>query len=197
MFSIISPLKIIVLACQIYATFTLSTVVMMLLINPELSASTALKVVLGGAGILELSLLIIVHIFWRKLWAKYPALNELLFPDLNGDWKMDISWTSEGKNGTVAATATIKQSLLSVSMEVRSSGSDSETIVVKTSKDSASGRPQIYYFYRVIPKYVDTHSSDPYEGASTLKLFTEEGGVLRGNYFTSRNTKGHFKLTRE
>ncbi|WP_455809756.1 Cap15 family cyclic dinucleotide receptor domain-containing protein [Pseudomonas koreensis] len=196
MFSIISPIKIIVLACQIYAAITTFIVITLALINPELSASDALKVVLGGAGALEVSLLVLAHFFWRKLWAKIPKLNEILFPDLNGDWNMNITWNSNGENGTVAAIATIKQSLISVSMEVRSKGSDSETIVVKTSKDSISGRPLIYYFYRVIPKNIDTDASLPYEGASTLKLFTEEGGILRGNYFTSRNTKGHFELTR-
>ena len=196
MFSVISPIKIVVLICQAYATLTLSIVLILIFVNPDLSPPVLLKIILGGAGALELTLLLSAHFFWRKLWAKFPQLNDFLFPDLNGNWDMKIRWNSDGKTGTLDAKATIKQSLISVSMEVRSNDSDSETIVVKTAKDLASGRPMIYYFYRVIPKNLKENSSPPYEGASTLRLFSEEGGVLRGNYFTSRNTKGHFELTR-
>ncbi len=196
MFAIISPIKMMVLACQAYATLTLFIVLALFLYDPDISAGALLRVVLGGAGALELFLLVTAHFFWRKLWAKFPKLNEFLFPDLNGTWKMKIHWSYNGADGVVDATANIRQNLVSVSMEVCSTGSDSETIVVKTSKDSVSGRPIIFYFYRVIPKNIGGEPSLPYEGASTLKLFTEEGDVLRGNYFTSRNTKGHFELTR-
>ncbi|HHW2588834.1 TPA: hypothetical protein ACUUDZ_004768 [Pseudomonas aeruginosa] len=196
MFAIISPIKIIVLVCQAYATLALLIVLALFLFNPEISASALLRVVLGGAGALELFLLVSAHFFWRKLWAKFPILNELLFPDLNGNWKMKIHWSQNGKEGIVDAKASIKQNLVSLSMEVCSAGSDSETIVVKTSKDSVSGRPVIFYFYRVIPKNIGGEPSLPYEGASTLKLFTEENEILRGNYFTNRDTKGRFELTR-
>lgn len=196
MFAIISPIKMMVLICQAYATLALLIVLALFLYNPEISAGTLLRVVLGGAGALELFLLVSAHFFWRKLWAKFPKLNEYLFPDLNGNWNMKIRWSSNETEGVVDATASIRQNLVSMTMEVRSTGSDSETIVVKTTKDSVSGRPIIFYFYRVIPKNIGAEPSPPYEGASTLKLFTEGNEVLRGNYFTSRNTKGHFELTR-
>ncbi|MFJ4247932.1 hypothetical protein [Pseudomonas sp. NPDC089741] len=196
MFAIISPIKMMVLICQAYATLALLIVLALFLYNPEISAGTLLRVVLGGAGALELFLLVSAHFFWRKLWAKFPKLNEYLFPDLNGNWNMKIHWSSNETEGVVDATASIRQNLVSMTMEVRSTGSDSETIVVKTTKDSVSGRPIIFYFYRVIPKNIGAEPSPPYEGASTLKLFTEGNEVLRGNYFTSRNTKGHFELTR-
>jgi len=195
-FAVISPIKMMVLACQAYATLALLIVLALFLYNPDISAGVLLRIVLGGAGVLELFLLLTAHFFWRKLWAKFPKLNEFLFPDLNGDWNMKIHSSHNGADGVIDAMASIKQSLVSVSMEVRSRGSDSETIVVKTSKDPVSGRPIIFYFYRVIPKNIGNEPSLPYEGASTLKLFTEEGEILRGNYFTSRNTKGHFELTR-
>jgi hypothetical protein len=195
-FAIISPIKMMVLICQAYATLALLIVLALFLYNPEISAGTLLRVVLGGAGALELFLLVSAHFFWRKLWAKFPKLNEYLFPDLNGNWNMKIHWSSNETEGVVDATASIRQNLVSMTMEVRSTGSDSETIVVKTTKDSVSGRPIIFYFYRVIPKNIGAEPSPPYEGASTLKLFTEGNEVLRGNYFTSRNTKGHFELTR-
>ncbi|MNJ25064.1 hypothetical protein D3C77_195000 [compost metagenome] len=196
MFSVISPIKLVILICQIYATLVLFIVLALFFIDPDISKSFLLRIVLGGAGALEITLLVTAHFFWRKLWAKFPLLNDFLFPDLNGVWSMKIHWSNNGEGGVVEARATVKQSLISVSMEVHSEGSDSETILVKTSKDSESGRPLMHYMYRVVPKSIGEEPSPPYEGASTLKLFSEEGGVLRGNYFTSRNTKGHFVLIR-
>src|SRR3546814_535009 len=28
---------------------------------------------------------------WRLLWRKIPSLNQIIFPDLNGRWKMELS----------------------------------------------------------------------------------------------------------
>lgn len=196
MFSTLSPLKAMVLVGKFYAAFVTLIVFIMFVCGVEASLQAAFRVVFGGALLLEGLLFLTANCFWKKIWARYPVLNEWLFPDLNGQWKMEIKWTRNGEEGAVEAEASIKQSLFGVSMEVHSEGSDSETLVVKTIKDINSSRPMLYYFYRVIPKNTGADSVGPYEGASILKLYGHEGGVLRGNYFTSQNSNGYFELTR-
>lgn len=128
---------------------------------------------------------------------KVPMLNTLLFPDLNGCWRMQIHWVGPDKSGTVTAKATIRQDFLRISMEVASDGSDSETLVVKPKKDPESGRPILYYVYRVVPKKLSNETGSSYEGAAILKFEAAQTHRLSGNYFTSRKTVGHFILQRE
>lgn len=165
--------------------------------SPNLGAS--IKIALMGAFALDVALLAAVHVWWKWLWAKFPALNNLLFPNLNGQWRMKIYWVGDKVDGIANASATIKQNFLQISMEVKSDRSDSETMMARPQKDPESGRPLLYYVYRVIPKQVDVSAGAPYEGAAILKFEGVGTGTdcLRGNYFTSRRTKGHFVLERE
>lgn len=196
MFSTLSPLKAMVLVAKLYAGFVALLVFVLFLCGVEVTLHQALRIVGGGAVVLEVSLFVLGSFLWRKIWARYPMLNDWVFPDLNGMWDMDIAYLWDGKEGSTKAVATIKQSLFSVSMEVHSDTSDSETLVVKTIKDANSARPVLYYFYRITPKVSKDVVGSGYEGASILKLYGHEGGVLRGNYFTSNNSQGRFSLTR-
>ena len=54
------------------------------------------------------------------LWRWFPALNRLLFPDIGGEWNIEIHWHGQGQDGVVDAEATIRRDFLSISMEVRS-----------------------------------------------------------------------------
>jgi hypothetical protein len=120
----------------------------------------------------------------------------LVFPDLNGEWTMTIHWQGTEKYGIVPARAHIKQDLLRISMEVFSHDSDSETLTVQPKRDPESGRPILYYVYRVIPKNVGNNGGGSYEGAAILKLANSGSDQWSGNYFTSRQTLGHFELSR-
>ena len=134
---------------------------------------------------------------WEKLWDKYPALNELLFPNLNGTWKMVIHWEWEDKKGISHAKAVIKQSFLKLGMDVEAEDSDSQTLLAKPKKDSETGRAELYYVFLTTPKHkVGSDLQEPYKGAAILKLSLEGNGLLQGNYFTSRKTVGHYELTR-
>ncbi len=163
--------------------------------SPSLSAS--IKIASGGALALDIAFLAAVHIWWKWLWAKFPSLNTLLFPNLNGQWSMTIHWIRDGIDGVANASATIKQDLLQISMEVKSDKSDSETMMAWPKKDPESGRPLLYYVYRVVPKQMDVSAGAQYEGAAILKFDGVGTGCLSGNYFTSQQTKGHFILKRE
>ena len=133
---------------------------------------------------------------WRRLWRWIPSLNRLLFPDIGGEWKIEIHWQRQGHRGVVDAEATVRQDFLRVSMEVRSPKSNSQTLIAQPKKDPESGRPMLYYVYLVIPKAVGANPSPPYHGAAILKFSETGGGQLSGNYWTTQQTSGHFRLSR-
>lgn len=197
MLSLMSPLRVISIIAVGYALLVVLGLLMYRAFDPELATWSAIKIVFSGALALDLALLVVVHFMWRWLWGKLPFLNTFLFPDLNGRWKMEIHWVSTETAGTVSAIATIRQDFLRISMEVVSDGSDSETLMARPKKDPESGRPFLYYVYRVVPKQMDANAGSSYEGAAILKFNSEQSHCLRGNYFTSRKTVGHFLLQRE
>lgn len=150
----------------------------------------------AGATGLNLALLLMIHWGWKWLWSIFPALNTLFFPNLSGTWKMKIHWVRDDQEGEVDAVAIIKQDFTKISMEVASPGSSSQTLIAQPKKDPESGRPILYYVYRVIPKRVGVRSGPPYEGAAILHFSSSSADALSGNYFTSQRTQGHFTLTR-
>jgi hypothetical protein len=152
---------------------------------------------LGWGAVLNLVILFFGHVGWRAVWIMCPKLNEWVFPDLNGQWRMTIRWFGPSAEGTVNATAIIKQSFFRISMEVTSVGSTSETLAVLPKKDTESGRPAVYYIYRVVPNKTIGHAGDAYEGSAILKVDSDNAECLSGNYHTSRKTVGHFDLRRE
>ncbi|NHH85715.1 hypothetical protein [Cobetia sp. MB87] len=150
-----------------------------------------------AAFLLNLLILILVHLVWRKLWKVFPILNNILFPDLNGNWSMKIHWSYEGNSDTVSARAEIKQTLFSISMSVSSDGSDSDTLLVVPKKELESSGVLLYYVYRVIPKHKNGKSDSAYNGTSILRIKSKNFDRLEGNYYTDKSTKGYYTLIRE
>lgn len=150
---------------------------------------------IGSTG-LSILLLVIFRFGWKWLWKAIPSLNTILFPNLDGNWKMTIHFESDGHKRTVLADAVIKQDFVSISMEVDSADSNSITLIAQPKKDKESGTPNLYYVYQVEPKNGDLTSRNPYKGSAILRYCRRNGEKLEGNYFTSRNTFGRFELTR-
>jgi len=150
----------------------------------------------SGATALQLGLIGWFYFGWRRLWRWFPIMNRILFPDIGGEWKIEIHWHRYGQEGVVDAEATVRQDFLKVSMEVRSSKSDSQTLIAQPKKDSESGRPVLYYVYLVNPKAVGANPERPYYGAAILKFSETDGGQLSGNYWTTQQSNGHFHLLR-
>jgi hypothetical protein len=157
--------------------------------------SSTLETALAGSGALSVVIFIFFTYAWRLVWKWVPRLNTAIFPDLNGQWDMRIEWNRGGKSGEAQAIAIIRQSFLKISMEVHSADSDSETLLAQPKKDAESGRPLLYYVYRVIPKRTAGKGDPPYDGTAVLKLSPDRVS-LQGNYFTNARTQGHFQLTR-
>ncbi|WP_416236045.1 hypothetical protein [Pseudomonas mandelii] len=132
MFSVLSPLKIISFILSAYAVcagIAVYTVSYFHLSNKE--AYSAVAVI---ATVYDILLLLFVYFAWRKLWKAVPWLSSLLFPDLNGEWEMIIFYQSPENNGVAKARASIRQTFLSISIEVDADGSDSETLSVQQKK---------------------------------------------------------------
>ena len=127
--------------------------------------------------------------------APHRGLLAAAFPDVSGNWAMEIHWVRGEKNGRLDAEAFIRQDEFGIGMTVRSSGSDSRTILVQSGRDT-SGDPILYYMYQVEPRAIHSDASGPYNGAAILRYYPH-GEELSGNYWTSQRTSGRFKLTRK
>jgi hypothetical protein len=164
--------------------------------NPSRATWASLRFAISGGTVLQAALMLWFYFGWRYLWRWFPPLNRLLFPDIGGDWAITIRWRGGGNQGVVRARAVIRQDFLKVSMEVRSPQSESQTLIAEPKKDAESGRPILYYVYLVVPNATGTGPALSYNGAAILKFDDVAGGRLHGNYWTSKETSGHFELTR-
>lgn len=163
----------------------------------SLTIYSAIKTAFAGQASLSLLLYIWFFHAWRWIWHLFPSLNTIVFPDLNGRWNMQIEWNRSGHSGMKAATAVIKQSFLHLSMEVHSDDSDSETYLAQPKKDPESGRPMLYYVYRVTPKQKAGKVYPAYNGSARLSFSSDGARGLQGNYFTDAGSQGHFLLTQD
>lgn len=195
MFLLLYPLRLIGFIAIAYCVCVIGSYEIISRFHSE-QKTEILGMVLGGGAALNTVVLGLTYWGWRKVWEFLPFLNSWLFPDLNGEWDMTIHYRNHGKSGEVRAKAMIRQNWLSMSMEVLSQDSDSQTLAMVPKKDPESGRAQIFYFYRVTPKKTNIATREAYEGSANLKFFEASTTQLAGNYYTSAATDGHFELTR-
>ena len=197
MISLLPIAQVIRFVAVLYAALiTLLFAILLQVVDGSSSAWTSISFAFSGATLLQMALWGWLYFGWRRLWRRFPVLNRWLYPDIGGDWNIQIHWQSLQEHGVVDATATIRQDFVRMSMEVRSPSSDSQTLIAQPKRDPESGMPLLYYVYAVSPKLIGADPSSPYFGVAILKFSEYEGGVLRGNYWTSRQTNGHFRLFR-
>lgn len=148
------------------------------------------------ATFFEFIIFIIFFISWEYIWKKFPKLNDWIFPNLNGKWDVNINWSRENQKGVKEGIVHIKQNFLTMSMELITDESESETLLVHPKKNSESGRLILYYTYHNTPKNTVKESA-PHKGTAILKVdYLENNNKLSGNYFTDRNTKGTLEFNR-
>ena len=199
MIRILSTSKIISLVAVVYATLTVVCSAIIMEVRAETwEAGTVIAFALTGAAVLEVGLMVWMYIGWRWLWRAIPVLNRWVYPDIGGEWRITINWKKDGERGIVEGKAFIRQDFLRISMEVISDRSESETLIAEPRKEQESGKPLLYYVYAVTPLLVGEEASSTYLGAAKLRFFEDEDEreELRGNYWTSRQTIGHFRLCR-
>ncbi|WP_128755080.1 hypothetical protein [Methylobacterium sp. GXF4] len=198
MISILPVLRIIITIAGLYAAASIAAVLYGMDYGNFSDVVSKAKIAFAGTTGLGLLLTFIVIVAWRWIWWLVPPLNRWIFPDLNGAWDMEIHWhNAEGKSGKVAALAHIKQTILTISMEVTSPGSESETLIAQAQKDKNSGRAQLYYVFNVFPNNTNPGSGPPYQGAAILKLSNSASDEISGNYWTSAKTSGHYFLRKQ
>ena len=146
------------------------------------------------AIIFELTLVISFVFGWRYVWKLIPKLSDILFPDINGEWDVEIHYIRNNKSEVKRAKAYIKQSFLKISMEVITNESESETLTVQPQKNSESGRFGLFYIFRNTPNSTREPKRLPYIGTAILKSDPAKKSLLEGNYFTDSNTQGTFKI---
>ncbi|MGY3582595.1 hypothetical protein ACVIGB_008338 [Bradyrhizobium sp. USDA 4341] len=196
MISVLPLARIIAIIAVSYAACVAAIVALVWKWGDQPTVWSSVGIAFSGATALNVLLLFLIYVGWKRIWAMFPKLNRLVFPDLNGDWTMNIHWQNAERSGFVVARAHIRQDLLRISMEVFSRDSDSQTLIALPKKDPESGRPILYYVYRVIPKYNKVDAGSSYEGSAILKISNAGPDRLSGNYFTSRQGTGHFDLSR-
>ena len=127
-----------------------------------------------------------------------PSLNRLLFPDINGEWAAKIHWNWNGKSGCKDGTVFIKQSLIKLSIDLVTDESGSKTLMVKPFKNSESDQTAFYYIYHSESMATSYESKKDHKGAAILYLSHENSNkMFLGNYFTDRETFGHYVFTRK
>ncbi|NBF01729.1 hypothetical protein GV819_05435 [Pseudomonas sp. Fl5BN2] len=188
MFSLFSPIKIIAVIAGIYATIWAFVV--------SCYGNADLAQVFRTVTILEFLLLAFTAWGWRKIWKLVPALNRLLFPDLNGQWLATIDWNMDAKSGQAKGKVHIIQDFFKISLEVVTDSSESNTQAVIVKRDPESGRPILHYVYTVRPKQISVGAEPTYDGAALLKVSHDDYDQLQGNYFTSLSTNGYFSFVR-
>lgn len=196
MISLLPLNRVIALVSVVYAVLVAVAVGLVAEHSKTNDLSRNVSMALAGSTAMSLVLLFLFHIGWKWIWSKFPSLNTVLFPNLDGIWKMTIHYTGNGKSGEVDAIATIKQDFVKISMEVESLGSDSKTLIAQPKKDPESGRPFLYYMYQVEPKRIHMAPVASYTGSAILRYSDVDVDSLSGNYFTSVGTRGRFVLTR-
>jgi len=163
---------------------------------------------------------------WRRLWRRFPTLNEKLFPDLNGIWigttssnwpiikkmkdpsiKNESSKKQEGdtlglQENTIVIE--IKASLISIKISSYLESTDGESYSLTASARSCTNSEMIYLDYIYLQSTPDPAACDEglHMGAASLCFDPNDKNTLSGTYWTRRswrqglNTAGKIYLTR-
>ena len=192
MFSLLPMTKVISMLAGLYALLAFLVALGMERLGIEVSFLR----VFSGAVVIDLGLLFFVYVGWRWIWEKVPRLNQWLYPDLNGTWAASIDWVKDGKTGLALGTVSIKQNFFTLSIEMDAPRSESRTIALSVKKDPESARPLLHYIYEVREKCQSPGQNMVYQGAASLVVDVATYDRLSGNYFTSRESGGHFEFRR-
>lgn len=136
--------------------------------------------------------------FWKlKIFRKWLVL----VPDLNGEWRggIDSDWIhpdTKQKLPNIVAKLTIKQTLFKTSCIIETNESSSRSMVANFVMDPDNQKCQLVYTYQNDPKQTIQDRSRIHYGTAILEIQEAKKAILlKGNYWTSRNTGGYMAFS--
>lgn len=141
--------------------------------------------------------------YWPNLVRRLPWLQSVTFPDLNGRWQgtFQSNWLDPATGARIGprdGSFEIKQTLLSVSVAMRTAESRSESTWCRLEACREAGVYRLRYLYDNAPQARVADRSGRHEGMCCLEFRpAEDVGGLVGQYFTYRGTRGDIELRRQ
>lgn len=139
-------------------------------------------------------------LFVKWLW-KIPLLRGWLvpLPNLTGTWKGTLTSTwqggSDGSAATRDITLVIRQRFSSISCVLYTAESSSESDAAVLKDGGETEIPILSYNYQNTPKVSVRQRSNIHLGAAVMRLHTSsKDWILRGEYWTNRQTAGDMEL---
>jgi len=148
---------------------------------------------------------------WRILWRRFPVLNAICYPDLNGTWygMTQSNWPVVSRlRGAAAGEQGLDPSELSdielqtgeIALEVRASifgitvrssvgtaGGDPMTVMVRAQKNFETSNFELFYIYRQMTSESRGAEESMHLGATMLEIRPGLTPTMEGSYWTRRN----------
>ena len=140
-------------------------------------------------------LLWLVFSKWGWRWKMFhPWL--LTTPNLSGNWEGTIHYMWNGDEGERPTIVKICQSFNHVNVILSTSESDSRSVSAEFDIDEKRGIYSLYYTYVNEPQITIQSRSAIHYGTTRLNFNLDDTTELKGEYWTSRGTKGTIELHR-
>ncbi len=143
----------------------------------------------------------VVSSLWRLIWRCFPAMNKVVFPDLNGEWRGDLhsNWVDQETGQRVSpkeVVLTISQSWWDFSVRLITDQARSFSTRIYLEREPGRRVFRVWYAYGHRPRPEFRPGNPPHEGMAYLEYDANEPNELYGQYFTDRETTGSFVLKR-
>ncbi|WP_181707167.1 hypothetical protein [Chthonobacter rhizosphaerae] len=155
-----------------------------------------------AATIITTGLVIAAQFLWFKLVSWVPWLQTKTFPNLNGTWNgfMHSTYKVPGTGEAwppILTTITIRQTLFSISVTMKSGESTSYSSRETLEADYANKRFRVWYSYSNEPKAAVRDRSAPHNGVAFLEIdWDDNQNRLVGRYYNDRGSSGDMNIER-
>lgn len=141
--------------------------------------------------------IVLVGLFAKWIW-KWKFLHPwfVVTPDLSGKWKGTLHYVWNGKEGDRDTSVTIIQSFNHIVVKLGTVESTSRSVSASFDIDEHRGIFNLYYTYINEPMVTIQDKSKIHYGTTRLTFDLHNPTSLKGEYWTSRDTKGTMNLTR-
>ena len=139
---------------------------------------------------------IIATFFVSVAW-KWPIFKGWLIPipNLNGKWAGLFRYEWEGKKRKRQFSATIRQTFFSIIIEVDTKESSSRSFCGTFDIDNEKHIKDLIYSYESVPNTTLRGRSPIHYGTARLSI-NKDNTLMKGEYWTSRQTKGEMSLNK-